>query len=446
MSSILGQDPYPWVDPAAQQLHLVLTRLYPTQQQASRVAAQAGIDLAFLDGQQPPFWVWYDILELAANGGLTPNLVAKAHDLSKEPKLRPFLDDLLSDRLDPAAWWAVLDVDGPQDLQRLRERRERLAPASRAAWPVVVGASPPQASAFQPRTPVVQQMDAAQGTVVLSGGGGTGKSQIAAAAFRSSTADLRLWVTAESATAVVSGYADAAAQLGLGDADDIGPEQLARRFLRFLATTPRSWVVVLDDLKDPVELAGLWPSGAGRVVVTTRRRDAGLSASGRTMVDVEVYAADEAESYLVQRLSPMRERLPDDAVGEAGGLAADLGYLPLALAQAAAVIIDEAVSCGEYRCWFADRSQSLGDLFPAEADADGYAQTVATTWALAVETADQLEPVGMARRPGSTGGGVRPGRVPRSLVHRAGRLWPAGGRDRAGDGDCIYGPQGPAGP
>jgi hypothetical protein len=54
------------------------------------------------------------------------------------------------------------------------------------------------------------------------------------------------------------------------------------------------------------------------------------------------------------------------------------------LAQAAAVIIDQAISCAEYRRWFADRARSLEELFPADAEADGYAKTVATTWALAI--------------------------------------------------------------
>ena len=50
------------------------------------------------------------------------------------------------------------------------------------------------------------------------------------------------------------------------------------------------------------------------------------------------------------------------------------GYLPLGLAQAAAVIVDQDISCREYRSWFADRAQTLDDLFPAGADPDGYGQ------------------------------------------------------------------------
>jgi len=100
VSSILDQLPYPWVDPVAQQLHLTLTRLYPTPQRATSVAERAGVDVSFLDAQQAPVFVWHDILDLAAQSGLTRKLVATARDLLNEQSpLRPFFDDLLTSPL-----------------------------------------------------------------------------------------------------------------------------------------------------------------------------------------------------------------------------------------------------------------------------------------------------------------------------------------------------------
>src|ERR1700730_2227159 len=99
MTSILDPLPYPWVDPAAQELHVALTQLYPTPAGASLVAQRAGVDVSFLNTQQPPVYVWHDILELAAQGGLARDLVGAVRDLlgEKSPR-RPFLDDLLADR------------------------------------------------------------------------------------------------------------------------------------------------------------------------------------------------------------------------------------------------------------------------------------------------------------------------------------------------------------
>jgi hypothetical protein len=74
-----------------------------------------------------------------------------------------------------------------------------------------------------------------------------------------------------------------------------------------------------------------------------------------------------------------------------------LAGLPLALAQAAAVIIDQGITCAQYWVWFADRARALEELFPTDADADGYARTVATTWELSAAAADRIDPVGLAR-------------------------------------------------
>ena len=167
-------------------------------------------------------------------------------------------------------------------------------------------------------------------------------------------------------------------------------------FCAFLEVTDKTCLVVLDDLTSPGDMAGLWPAGEARVIVTTRRRDAVLTGGGRTMIDVGVYTVDEAELYLSERLGPFLDQLPEGALEQAAGLAADLGRLPLGMAQASAVIIDQAISCAEYRVRFADRTHKLEELFPAEAEADGYAKTVATTWTLAIEAANQLTPVGLA--------------------------------------------------
>jgi len=65
------------------------------------------------------------------------------------------------------------------------------APARPVEWPAVVGQIPAAAAAFQPRPWLREQIDLARGsgggvvlTPVLSGGGGTGKSQLAARCAR----------------------------------------------------------------------------------------------------------------------------------------------------------------------------------------------------------------------------------------------------------------------
>jgi hypothetical protein len=87
-------------------------------------------------------------------------------------------------------------------------------------------------------------------------------------------------------SAIVAGYAQThAAVTGLEGRD---AEQAASSLLAWLASTKRSWLVVLDDLTDPGDLRDLWPphETGGRTMVTTRRRDAALSGSGRTLIDI----------------------------------------------------------------------------------------------------------------------------------------------------------------
>jgi hypothetical protein len=159
--------------------------------------------------------------------------------------------------------------------------------------------------------------------------------------------------------------------------------------------TPRRWLVVLDDVRNPADLHDLWPPRreSGRVVVTTRRRDAALSGEGRRLVDVGLFTPEEALAYLEAKLADG----PQQRFG-AAELAEDLGYLSLVLAQAATYLADRNLSCVGYRGRLADRRKTLRDVAPEQSSLpDSYRATVAATWSLSVELANQLAPVGLAR-------------------------------------------------
>ena len=271
-------------------------------------------------------------------------------------------------------------------------------------WPARVGVVPRLADRYQSRAGVQQQLDehlAAGSTAVLSGLGGNGKTQLAAAYARrledEGGLDVLGWVTAASRDSMLSGFAAAARRVGLG-VDGLEAEQAAEAFLAWCDSTDRRWLLVLDDLSDPVDLTGLWPAGpAGRVLVTTRRHDTALIGHGRKLINVGLFTADEASAYLSAKLS-------SDQLVEADQLAAELGYLPLALAQAAAVMAEQGWSCADYRTRFTDQRRRLAQLMPPDAQADDYATgphaaaraTIATTWALSISAADQLPPAGLA--------------------------------------------------
>lgn len=273
------------------------------------------------------------------------------------------------------------------------------------SWPVVVGAAPPQASAYQTRRGILERVaeqPSGDSTVVVAGGGGVGKTQIAAGLFHDSTAALRVWVPAGSREEIVATYAAAAVGLDLADRSD-PVDEAANVFLASLGSASHSWLVILDDVTDPAHLHLLAPGGRnGQVLITTRRHDAALSGDGRHVVSVGVYTAGENRAYLAERLTPSvtAADLPANALDEADQLANDLGYLPLALAQAAAVILNDGIAAAAYRNRFNDRHRKLRDLFPVSAAADSYRRTVATTWALAMDAANQqslIQPVSRRR-------------------------------------------------
>jgi len=273
----------------------------------------------------------------------------------------------------------------------------------RVAWPVLSGRVPPVADAYIPRAEsgvglagglnpgeTVVLVTAGDAAGVLGGLGGTGKTQLAVAIARmlweQREVDLLVWVTASSRDAVVTGYAQALADVGAPDRWR-EPEAAAARFVAWLAGTGRPWLVVLDDLTDAVVLDGLWPLGAsGRLVVTTNRPDTALRAHGPRVAEVGAFSSRESLDYLFTKLQADRTQWTG-----AVELATALGFLPIALAQAGAVMAGTGLSCREYLTRIAGQRRLPGALAGA-----GFS-SVAATCVLALEFAGQLPPAGLAR-------------------------------------------------
>ncbi|MFD9085857.1 FxSxx-COOH system tetratricopeptide repeat protein [Streptomyces prasinus] len=288
------------------------------------------------------------------------------------------------------------------------------------AGPVVVGVIPTLASAFQPRSGLRERIDRARagggsvvltqkqkpltqdrkGARVLSGGGGVGKTQLAAACATDALeegADVVVWATATEAQQVITQYARAATALRLPGATGQDPENDARTLLNWLAATERRWLVVLDDVTDPTALDRWWPvsrTGTGWALATTRLRDARLTGGGRTRVDIDVYTADEADAFLRARLAgDGMEDLLDD---RAPALAENLGHLPLALGLAAAYMINEQLSCTAYLRRLADRRTRLEEALPETADTEAYGRRITATLLLSLDAVRAADPTGLA--------------------------------------------------
>ncbi|MER6421191.1 tetratricopeptide repeat protein [Streptomyces sp. NPDC001137] len=285
------------------------------------------------------------------------------------------------------------------------------APRPAVTWPHQVGVLPRQADSLQDRaaaaqleqTPMAQPGGATMAGQVLAGLGGVGKTQLAArharTLWRAGAVDLLVWITASTRAAIVDAYTQAAAEIL--DADPAAPEHAARAFLAWLEPKPgpfsRRWLVVLDDLADPADLRGLWPPASphGHTLITTRRREAALTGSGRTLIEVGVFTPGEAIAYLTTALATHGRTECED---ELAALADELGRLPLALSQAVAYLIDTGLDSATYRARLADQQRILTELLPDPSGLpDDHDAPVAATWALSVQRADQLVPAGLAR-------------------------------------------------
>jgi tetratricopeptide (TPR) repeat protein len=210
--------------------------------------------------------------------------------------------------------------------------------------------------------------------VAVRGLGGMGKSQVALEYVHRMRGTDRYqvmgWVRADSAVTAADDLAALAPLLGLG-AD--GPAGEVAASVAAALGARRDWLVVFDNAQGPGDLTGLLPGGGGHVLITSRNRAWSGVAS---QLDLEVFSRAESVAFLCRRSG----RPEPEAAGD---LAAELGDLPLALAQAAAYIDARAVTIGGYLALYRDPGLARR-LRDEGLDAGEYPASVARTWLLTI--------------------------------------------------------------
>jgi hypothetical protein len=212
--------------------------------------------------------------------------------------------------------------------------------------PVVVGGIPQQPPGFLARADLMADLDRAgrvSAVHAVTGIRGVGKTQLAAAYARAKLAEgwrLVAWVNAEDNGSLLAGLAAVAEAAGLADRGAGQDAAAAGQAVRHrLETDGDRCLIVFDNASDPDALRPFVPAaGASRVLITSNRQSlATLGAS----IPVDVFTAQEALAFLAERTGLA------DAAG-ARAVAGELGRLPLALAQAAAVIAEQHLSHQTY--------------------------------------------------------------------------------------------------
>ncbi|MBY0275662.1 tetratricopeptide repeat protein [Candidatus Binatia bacterium] len=215
----------------------------------------------------------------------------------------------------------------------------------------------------------------------LKGIGGVGKTQLALEyAYRHRHEyDLVGWIRAENPGTLDADLAALAGVLGLPEAT--APEDHRRiRAVREWLDTHDHWLLVFDNVVEPRAIRSYLPRNrAGHVLITSRHQSWHDLACA---VDVDVMSAEEAARLLLSRSG-------DDDVEAARELAALLGYLPLALEEAAAYVQATGRTLRDYVALFREHQ---GRLLAASLPPADYPTTLCTTWDMSLQRLASEEP------------------------------------------------------
>jgi len=286
----------------------------------------------------------------------------------------------------------ALNLRGPSRAAFEAAARGRPGPPGEGPeGPAVAGSVPLAPSAFQPRDDLIAELRAAGPGVsvvrAVTGMRGVGKTQLAAAYARHCRElgwRLIAWVNAEDTPGVLGGLAVVADRLGI-DRSGKTLEAIGAEVRNRLEADGDRCLIVFDNVTDLDVVRPYVPAlGTPQVVITST--EATVAAAGRP-VQVGVFSEDEAVAFLAERTGR------DDPDG-ASALAAELGGLPLALAQAAAVIAARHLTYQGYL----DRLRAhRAHKYLPPAKGDPYAQGAAEAIGLSVDTVAASDPGGLCQ-------------------------------------------------
>ncbi|WP_055625778.1 FxSxx-COOH system tetratricopeptide repeat protein [Streptomyces hirsutus] len=275
---------------------------------------------------------------------------------------------------------------------------EALRPPAQVAAPAELDNLAWRPGLFVGRTSELDRLDAAlatpSGAVVqaVHGLGGIGKSTLAAhwAATRPHGCAPVRWLTANDADGVQQGLADLAKALQptLTGALALPNEALAEWALQWLASHT-GWLLILDNVNAPADIAPLLARthAQGRFLITSRL--ATVWHHIPTVVRLDVL--DEADALdLLTRIAT--HAAPGRDLDGAAELCEELGYLPLALEQAAAYLAQSPLLTPRgYLGLLAACPADMLDVGGAEVTATN--ATIVRVWRLTLDRIAEQQPL-----------------------------------------------------
>ena len=248
-------------------------------------------------------------------------------------------------------------------------------------------------------------------TQAIHGLGGIGKTQLAIEyinRYKDNYKTLR-WINSENVATLRTEFAAFAVELNLVDEDAEFDTKVnaTRNWLE----TNSGWLIVFDNVEKPSDVKPyLITVDGGHNLITSRHSDWGAIAGS---LKVTVWSPEEASEYLEKRLNKIYGFTFNDE--ETLELAEEMGYLPLALAQAAGYMGTTSCSLNDYIRKFRNRRDALWEReeTPSHYNKDKEKGTVKATWSLALE---QIESVTGARELMNICSYLAPENIPLSLL------------------------------